>query len=48
MAKFLDLQGLNYFWGKIKPSIDSKVEKVDGKGLSTNDFTNEYKTKLEG
>lgn len=46
--KFLDLQGLQYFWGKIKPSIDSKVEKVDGKGLSTNDFTNELKTKLEG
>lgn len=48
MAKFLDLTGLQYFWGKVKPSIDSKVEKVDGKGLSTNDFTDALKTKLEG
>ena len=28
--------------------IDDKVDKVDGKGLSTNDFTNEYKDKLDG
>ena len=29
-------------------SLESgKVEKIDGKGLSTNDFTNEYKTKLD-
>lgn len=27
--------------------IDTKVDKVSGKGLSTNDFTNEYKTKLD-
>ena len=27
-------------------SIDSKVDKVDGKGLSTNDYTNEEKTTL--
>ena len=27
--------------------IDSKVDKVEGKALSTNDFTNELKTKLE-
>lgn len=26
----------------------TKVDKVDGKQLSTNDFTNEYKTKLDG
>lgn len=26
----------------------NKVDKVEGKGLSTNDFTNELKTKLEG
>ena len=25
----------------------SKVDKVEGMGLSTNDFTNEYKTKLD-
>ena len=28
--------------------FDKKVNKEDGKGLSTNDFTNEYKQKLEG
>lgn len=27
--------------------IDDKVDKVDGKGLSTNDFTNAYKEKLD-
>ena len=29
-------------------ALDSKVDKVEGKGLSTNDFTNELKTKLNG
>lgn len=28
--------------------LAGKVDKVTGKGLSTNDFTNEFKTKLEG
>lgn len=28
--------------------FDKKVDKVPGKGLSTNDFTNELRTKLEG
>lgn len=28
-------------------SLDAKVDKIDGKGLSTNDFTNEYKTKVD-
>lgn len=27
--------------------LDTKVDKVEGKNLSTNDFTNEYKTKLD-
>ena len=27
--------------------LNSKVDKVDGKGLSANDFTNEYKTKID-
>lgn len=31
----------------VEDMIDDKVNKVDGKGLSTNDFTNEYKTKLD-
>lgn len=32
----------------ITTEIGKKVDKVDGKGLSTNDFTNEYKEKLDG
>ena len=31
----------------IEDMINSKIDKVDGKGLSTNDFTNEYKNKLD-
>lgn len=31
-----------------RTELDKKVEKVDGKGLSTNDFTDDLKTKLEG
>ena len=32
----------------VHPSDSTKVDKVDGKGLSTNDFTTALKTKLEG
>lgn len=31
-----------------KSSLDSKVDKVTGKGLSTNDFTNAYKSAIDG
>ena len=31
----------------VKDSLDNKVDKVSGKGLSTNDFTNTYKTALD-
>ena len=79
-TKFLDSNGLLYFWGKIKdampkattttpkengtaaigtdttwakgdhvhPSDSTKVDKVSGKGLSTNDFTTTLKNKLDG
>lgn len=30
----------------IKERLDNKVDKVSGKGLSTNDFTDEYKAKI--
>lgn len=43
--KYLDKNGLLYFWQKVKGTF---VTKEDGKGLSTNDFTNELKTKLDG
>lgn len=45
MANYLDKNGLLYLWSKIKSKF---VEKETGKGLSTNDFTNELKTKLDG
>lgn len=32
----------------VKTSLDNKVDKVSGKGLSTNDFTNTLKNKLDG
>ena len=32
----------------IKKNVSNKVDKVNGKGLSTNDFTNEYKDKVDG
>lgn len=32
----------------IRTALDTKVDKITGKGLSTNDFTGAYKTKLEG
>ena len=43
--KFLDQNGLLYFWQKI---VNKFVAKETGKGLSANDFTNELKTKLDG
>lgn len=33
---------------KLSSDLDNKVDKVSGKGLSTNDFTSEEKTKLAG
>ncbi|MBQ9314882.1 MAG: hypothetical protein IJ220_07870 [Clostridia bacterium] len=43
---------LNENWDKIDAGIkklnDEKVSQVSGKSLSTNDFTNAYKTKLDG
>lgn len=34
--------------GTLQTNLNNKVDKVQGKGLSTNDFTNAYKTKLDG
>lgn len=42
--QFLTLDGLSYFYQKIKQVF---VKQESGKGLSTNDFTDEYKNKLE-
>ena len=43
---FLDNEGLRHLWGHIASKLSNKVDKVDGKGLSTNDYTNEDKEKL--
>lgn len=37
-----------YSESRLKNLEEKKVDKVEGKGLSTNDFTNELKDKLEG
>lgn len=47
--KFIDLTGLTYFLTKIKAWVsDTFVKSVAGKGLSTNDYTTDEKTKLAG
>ena len=48
MSKYLDSNGLLYLWGKIKALVGGKVDKVEGKGLSANDFTTAEKEKLAG
>lgn len=45
MAKWIDQTGLARFWYKVKEKF---VMKESGKGLSTNDFTSAYKSKLDG
>lgn len=48
MAKYLDMDGLIYFWSQIRTKLNNKVDKVSGKGLSTNDYTTTEKDKLAG
>lgn len=45
---FLDKTGLERLWVQIVSKLGGKVDKEDGKGLSTNDYTTEDKTKLDG
>lgn len=47
MAKYLTLEGLTYFWAGIKAKLSDKVDKVTGKGLSTNDLTSTLKTNYD-
>ena len=44
--KYVSNDNLLYVWQKIKTLLTGKVDKVDGKGLSTNDYTSTEKTKL--
>lgn len=44
---YLDKDGLIFLWEKTKSHMMSKVDKVEGKGLSSNDFTSADKAKLD-
>lgn len=48
----LTTDGISHLWQRIKllvsNNVSGKVDKVSGKGLSSNDYTNEEKTKLAG
>lgn len=46
--KYLDENGLLYLWSQLKTKLAGKVDKADGKGLSTNDYTTTEKSKLSG
>ena len=48
MAKYLDMDGLAYLWSRIKEILTGKVDKENGKGLSTSDYTTVEKNKLAG
>ena len=46
--KYLGIDGASYYThSKLMPLINDKVDKVTGKGLSTNDFTDGYKTQVD-
>lgn len=46
--EWLDLNGLSYVVKKFISKLDAKVDKVDGKQLSSNDYTTAEKNKLAG
>lgn len=48
MGKLINLEHLKLMWAEIKNKLNGKVDKVSGKGLSTNDFNATYKTRLDG
>lgn len=48
MVKFLTKDGLSHLVLLLKEKLNMKVDKVDGKGLSTNDYTTAEKDKLAG
>ena len=46
--KFLDNVGVQWILAKLKTGLSGKVDKVSGKGLSTNDLTAALKTSYDG
>lgn len=45
---FLDKSGVEHLWTHIISKLGNKVDKIEGKGLSTNDYTTDEKNKLAG
>ena len=54
MKDYLNLEGLSHFLNKLLnkfatiSDLSKKVDKIEGKGLSSNDYTTTEKTKLSG
>lgn len=48
LSKLIDYNILAYFKAKLDTLLGAKVDKIDGKGLSSNDYTSTEKTKLAG
>jgi hypothetical protein len=46
IMNYLNESGLSRLWSHIMVKLGDKVDKVDGKGLSTNDYTTSEKNKL--
>ena len=46
--EYLSKSGATWLISKIKTALSDKVDKVDGKGLSANDYTTAEKSKLSG
>lgn len=48
MKDYLNFEGLTHFFNKLLGVLSAKVDKVEGKGLSSNDYTADDKNKLSG
>ena len=44
LGEYLDKAGVAVLWNKIKTALGDKVDKISGKGLSTNDYDNTEKS----
>lgn len=47
MGRYLERTDLGPMWEKVKQMLEAKENAEEGKGLSSNDFTDEYKEKLD-
>ena len=48
MIRFVSEGNLRHFWILLSNILDNKIDKISGKGLSTNDYTTAEKDKLAG